>query len=141
MIIKTLSLAAVAALSACTTLSPKMQMAEQVSRRVNAEITYQEDAAQYGQSDRWVVYPTSGKGDCEDYALTKLWELKDAGIPSLVQICALDSGVWHAVNVVWDGNKRWVLDNTRPYATEYSHYPCKMWFIADFRKKTIHLGK
>lgn len=135
------ALALLALLPACTTLSPRMQLADAINGQVNREMTYQSDQEQYGQSDRWVINPVSGKGDCEDYALTKMFKLADAKIPSHVMMCALPSGTWHSVTVLHDDGQRWVLDNIRPYPVPFDEYNCKLWFIADFNKRPIYSGK
>ena len=129
-------------LTGCTTLSPNMQVAEAVSKQVNSAITYQSDAEQYGQSDRWVVEPTSGKGDCEDYALTKAERLNAGGIVTSVEVCIKDSGPAHAVAVVHDQSGEWVLDNLRPWAVPLKNYDgCRLWLSAATMKKAVYHGK
>lgn len=90
----------------------EVRQLERVNTRVNRSIRYESDMAQYGQPERWVAYPPSGRGDCEDYAFTKEAELKRAGFAShrlRVRMDVLDErGGRHAVLVV-DGE--WVLDN------------------------------
>jgi predicted transglutaminase-like cysteine proteinase len=49
-----------------------------INRQVNGAIKPMADDAQYGR-DLWVMMPKSGKGDCDDYALTKIAALQDAG--------------------------------------------------------------
>jgi predicted transglutaminase-like cysteine proteinase len=51
------------------------------NRLVNASIIYTPDDVHYGVTDHWVGRPQDGKGDCEDYALTKLELLGEAGFP------------------------------------------------------------
>lgn len=53
----------------------------EVNNKVNKQIWYTSDQNNYGKSDVWVIYPANGKGDCEDYALTKQQELIKKGIP------------------------------------------------------------
>ncbi len=137
---KLAALAIAATSTACTTLSPTMQLADALNGQVNREMSYQTDAQQYGQSDRWVVSPVSGKGDCEDYALTKAAKLASARIPHTVQMCILPSGTWHAVVVVDDAGKQWVLDNTRPFAVEKSDFNCKAWVPVNMGTRAIHYG-
>lgn len=52
-----------------------------VNRLVNESIRPEEDKAHYGIDELWVMYPPDSKGDCEDYALTKLGVLSRAGFP------------------------------------------------------------
>jgi predicted transglutaminase-like cysteine proteinase len=92
-----------------------------VNERVNKAITYTRDPVQYGVPDKWVENPASGKGDCDDYALTKMRALYDAGWERYdVRIVTLyvDSKTMkggHAVTEVRarDGST-WILDNAHP---------------------------
>ncbi len=54
---------------------------ERVQSAVNRRITPVEDIDQYGWREHW-TYPTSGSGDCEDYALEKRRQLIAAGWPA-----------------------------------------------------------
>lgn len=112
-------------LAACTTVPAHLQ---QVNTRVNHNITYMSDQVQYGEPDRWVANPTSGKGDCEDYALTK-----QEIVGGQVLACNL-YGTWHAVLVV-DG---WVLDNLRDNPVPAKYYDCQQWLPVS---KPKHEGK
>jgi predicted transglutaminase-like cysteine proteinase len=55
----------------------------ELNRFVNQGITYQDDMTHYGVNDLWVQVPADSKGDCEDYALTKLFMLQEAGFPTI----------------------------------------------------------
>ena len=71
------------------------------------------DLQQYGIAERWTL-PTKGKGDCEDYALYKKYELTRAGFPAeqLLIATLLDlNRASHAVLVVRTGANDLVLDN------------------------------
>jgi len=134
-------LAVVLNLTACANLSPTVQVAEAVNQQINSSITYQSDAEQYGQSDRWVVEPTSGKGDCEDYALTKAARLNAGGIPTAIFICLRDGKPAHAVAVAYDGKEEWVLDSLYPRAIRKADYDCKVWLNASGRTGATYHGK
>lgn len=84
-----------------------------VNQRVNARIRYRSDADQYGVEDRWVSNPSSGQGDCEDYALTKADELERMGVsPNRMKIGVRNqTGGAHAFLVV-DGLR---ADNRSPW--------------------------
>lgn len=73
-----------------------------VNDSVNRSIAYQSDRDQYGVEDWPMANPVSGRGDCEDYALTKQAILGRGE----VVIVRYREAV-HAVLIV-DG---WVLDN------------------------------
>lgn len=48
---------------------------------VNASMVYVTDKEHYGRDEKWVTWPEDGKGDCEDFALTKMEMLRQAGVP------------------------------------------------------------
>jgi predicted transglutaminase-like cysteine proteinase len=52
-----------------------------VNRFVNSAITYQSDKEHYGVNDHMVALPPDGKGDCEDFAYSKLELIEQAGFP------------------------------------------------------------
>lgn len=54
-----------------------------LNRRVNREILGVDDQTHYGELDRWVSDPADQKGDCEDFALTKLVWLENNGFPAV----------------------------------------------------------
>lgn len=58
---------------------------------VNRSMTYQEDQAQYGKPEWFVMLPESMRGDCEDYAITKMYFLSVAGLelPTRARLTAL----------------------------------------------------
>jgi predicted transglutaminase-like cysteine proteinase len=69
----------------------------EMNRAVNAKMTYELDQDHYGVTDLWVMAPDDAKGDCEDYALTKLFVLGEAGYPivtnaKLVLVAVHDKG-------------------------------------------------
>jgi predicted transglutaminase-like cysteine proteinase len=89
-----------------------------VNYKVNSECTYQPDTEHYGKSDFWSLV-VDGKGDCEDYALTKRKLLLDQGIPHekiRIALCWVETGEYHCVLVVTDDEADcdWVLDNRYP---------------------------
>ena len=89
-----------------------------INRAINLAIRPMSDLAQWGVIDRWsapLVTLTTGRGDCEDYAIAKYVALKEAGIAAedvkLVIVRDLGFGGEHAVVAVrLDGH--WImLDN------------------------------
>ena len=55
----------------------------EINRAINLAIAATSDKIQYGVEDRWaspLTTFTSGRGDCEDYALAKYAALRAAGI-------------------------------------------------------------
>lgn len=86
-----------------------------VNRAVNAEIRPQREPP--GQ-DVWRINPA--KGDCEDYAVTKLARLRDMGIPlASMKIATVKAGRdLHAVLIVGEH----VLDNRYAQVGRLSDY-------------------
>ncbi len=89
-----------------------------VNRWVNQKIAYVEDSDLFGKADYWAgarLTLTLGKGDCEDYALTKMQLLAAAGIPQsdMYLTIARDTvrRVDHALLVVKLEDRYVVLDN------------------------------
>lgn len=92
-----------------------------VNREVNRVIVRQSDMAQYGRADVWRVEPASARGDCEDYALTKLVRLARMGEPmggmSIIGV-RLRTGEMHAVLSV----RGRVLDSLSPWISPRGEY-------------------
>lgn len=87
------------------------RMLQQVNVQVNAAIAPQSDAAR-GQIDKWSL--AQDKGDCEDYALTKRYELIRRGwSPSSVLLATVrdQRNRPHAVLVARTDRGDFVLDN------------------------------
>ncbi len=89
-----------------------------VNRSINHMISFRPDSSSWGVTDRWSgAAETLGRssGDCEDFAITKMQTLAAAGISPkdlyLVVGKDLTRRSDHAVLVVRDGGKFWVLDN------------------------------
>jgi len=133
--------AALTSLAGCATMGPEYEAAATVNASVNGQIAYVSDEAQYGVADRWVVNPSSGKGDCEDYALTKVARLGAKGIHATVQMCQTRSGP-HAVAVVAVSDTDYVLDNRLQWPTTKADSGCLYWYpVWASYLKTVHNGK
>lgn len=52
-----------------------------VNLLINEAITPESDLDHYGKQERFVSMPADGKGDCEDYALSKMELLGNLGMP------------------------------------------------------------
>ena len=75
-----------------------------INRAINLAIQPMSDMAQWGVADRWsapLATLTSGRGDCEDYAIAKYVALREAGVAEddvrLVIVRDLANGEDHAV--------------------------------------------
>jgi predicted transglutaminase-like cysteine proteinase len=91
-----------------------------VNRAINMAIRPTSDIAQWGVVDRWsapLATLTTGRGDCEDYAIAKYVALRQAGIAAddlrLIILRDLSLGEDHAVVAVHDDGRWVVLDNRR----------------------------
>lgn len=85
----------------------------QVNRVVNDLVEPVSDLDQFGTLERW-SYPTTGKGDCEDYVLEKRRRLIAAGWPRsalLITVVRDRRGDGHAVLTVKTDRGDFVLDN------------------------------
>lgn len=91
---------------------------DQVNRTTNRRIRYVEDRMQWGRADYWAganATMASGKGDCEDFAITKMQLLIAKGFrpEDLTLTIARDMihGSDHAVLVVRHEGRLYLLDN------------------------------
>lgn len=97
---------------------PAYGIAYSINSGVNAALRYVPDNIAYGVPDRWsTVRETlaSGRGDCEEYAILKMWMLIAAGFDrkdirfQLVRITATSED--HAVLLVSIAGNEVILDN------------------------------
>jgi predicted transglutaminase-like cysteine proteinase len=91
----------------------KWKQLVRINRDVNSEIEPMSDMEQWGTLEKW-SYPTTGKGDCEDYALEKRRRLIDAGWPRqslLITVVREKNGNGHAVLTVKTDRGDFILDN------------------------------
>lgn len=92
-----------------------------VNRAINLAIAYTSDERQFGNgadSDVWsgpTVTFASGRGDCEDYAIAKMFALRAAGVPAqdlrLLVARVPSSGEGHAVLAARADGEWLILDN------------------------------
>jgi predicted transglutaminase-like cysteine proteinase len=89
-----------------------------------------DDIDQWGVADRWsapLATLTSGRGDCEDYAIAKYVALREAGVAAddvrLVIVRDLGNGEDHAVVTARLDDKWVVLDNRRLTLVEDADLP------------------
>ncbi|MPR12112.1 transglutaminase-like cysteine peptidase [Microvirga tunisiensis] len=94
----------------------RMSELRQINSHVNSTIVEVSDMDQYGREDVWTL-PTSGRGDCEDFALLKRKLLMQQGWPASalsISVGTTSSGEAHAVLVVATASGEYVLDNLTP---------------------------
>jgi len=89
-----------------------------VNRAINLAITPTSDLAQWGVPDHWsppLETFSTGRGDCEDYAIAKYVALQEAGVDAddlrLVIVHDLSAGEDHAITAVRLDGAWLVLDN------------------------------
>jgi predicted transglutaminase-like cysteine proteinase len=86
---------------------------QEVNDRVNRAIMPEADMSHYGIAEYWTI-PSDGRGDCEEYALSKRKELVAAGFPIRalrMAIAILSNGERHAVLTIATDHGDYVLDN------------------------------
>lgn len=95
---------------------PALERVFAVQARVN-QLPYVSDLANWGMADRWEtpVEMFARGGDCEDFALTKYFVLRDLGVAEGAMRLAIvwdnDDKEQHAVLFVEVDGQSWVLDN------------------------------
>jgi predicted transglutaminase-like cysteine proteinase len=101
-----------------------------INRAINLAIQPMSDIAQWGVTDRWsapLATLTTGRGDCEDYAIAKYVALREAGVAEddvrlvIVRDPAVDQD--HAVVAARLGEQWIVLDNRRFTLIEDTNMP------------------
>ena len=116
----------VAATPAVVELTPERRgELERVQSDVNRRITAVEDIDQYGWREHW-TYPTSGSGDCEDFALEKRRALIAAGWPAqalFLAVARIPSGKAHTVLVAATSDGDFVLDNLKSAVMPWQRLP------------------
>lgn len=107
-----------------------MEAIRQVNQWVNRQVSYVEDRDLFGKADFWAGARTTlklGKGDCEDFALTKMQLLASAGIARKDMFLTIardrSRNADHAVLVVKIDGRFVVLDNATDELLDgrYSH--------------------
>lgn len=109
---------------------------------------YRLDMETYGQSDYWATPREflKNSGDCEDYAITKYWALRQLGTPDaqLRIAIVLDEirNIGHAVLIVYQPDDILVLDNLSDVIfshRRYEHYRPQYSFNESYRWAHIRL--
>lgn len=114
-----LPIALTAALARSMKLGASTANLAAVNAWANAHIRYVDDQALYGKTDYWADAQSTlrrGAGDCEDIAIAKLQLLVALGVPRgdiyLTIARDLTRQADHAVLVVKQDGKHWLLDNS-----------------------------
>jgi predicted transglutaminase-like cysteine proteinase len=117
-----------------------------IQQAVNKDIRYVVDSKLYEQEDYWTVVEGKGRGDCDDYALTKIkrlvaetkWDRENLA----VAICFTEDekgrpgkGVGHAVCVARTNRGDFVLDNRYKDVKAYDELPYRWVKMEDFTNK------
>jgi len=93
---------------------------------VNKTVMPMSDWENYGVADYWSIANTYG--DCEDYALTKQFYLRQRGWPMsalLMTVVRDENGEGHAVLTVHTSRGDFVLDNRQPRIVAWTQTPYK----------------
>ena len=112
-----------------------------VNKAVNSGLKYKRDLDGYGVQDYWATVDetlTRGTGDCEEFAILKMWMLLAAGFDRsqirLQLVKLLKTGEDHAILVVDTGATRLVLDNLSAWVRdngEVSEYLPLLSFVGE----------
>lgn len=98
-----------------------------VQRAVNAAIRPASEREAFGVAERWVpIEGRGGRGDCDDYALTKLHRLVGLGWPRAalrLTSAALPDGQDHLVLAVRTDRGDYILDNLRALPVAWTDLP------------------
>ncbi len=98
-----------------------------INASVNAAHEYESDASGYRIGEFWAIMGPGDTGDCEDFALTKMQELLDAGYDIRYLQLAwgyTETGNAHAVLVIRTSNRgALVLDNRTDEVKEIGRVP------------------
>ncbi len=99
-----------------------MHAADTINERVNSAISFEDDS---GSKETWRALPAGGYGDCDDYAVTKLYHMIAAGVPRsamrLTVATSKQTGQWHlmlAVDV--PGRGTFFMDNNNEHLIDAS---------------------
>lgn len=102
-----------------------LDIMRRVNTAVNNRIKPKSDQEQWRVVDHW-DYPTSGKGDCEDYVLQKRKMLMQQGFPRqslLITVVKDERGDGHAVLTVKTSAGEYILDNLNPRVRPWRKVP------------------
>lgn len=95
-------------------MSSVLAACDNINHRVNRSFTYVRD----GINDQWQTpaeFVSKGWGDCEDYAIYKMFKLMQLGVLSqdmeLVICFDKQSREYHCVLRVFAGTRQYILDN------------------------------
>jgi predicted transglutaminase-like cysteine proteinase len=120
---------------------------ERINKEVNRDIKYEYDEKQYGTADFWTVVEGKGKGDCDDYSLTKIvrlvdeteWDRENLSIA----VCYVEGangqvgkGGGHAVCVARTDRGDFVLDNRHKKVMAYDKLPYRWVMMEDYANKS-----
>ena len=120
------------------------KLIQDINLDVNSAIREASDQEIYGVPERW-EYPTSGAGDCEDYALEKRKRLIKAGLPRqalLMTVVVDEGGFGHAILTVRTMIGDYELDNrvNRVLSWENTGYGFVKQQAADSPNHWVRLG-
>jgi predicted transglutaminase-like cysteine proteinase len=98
-----------------------------INNQVNSAHEYQNDQSGYNIGDYWAIMGAGEKGDCEDFTLTKMDELINAGWSASnlqIALCYTETGGYHAVLLIRSSNMgNLILDNRYTNVRDQSALP------------------
>ena len=90
---------------------------------------YVKDIINFRKADYWQTpYQFSRLGgDCEDYAIAKMFTLKELGIENEMRLLIVNkNGEDHCVLALDEGDKTWIMDNLSDRIFDHTQCKCKL---------------
>lgn len=109
---------------------PTLERVSRINRAVNRALDYQSDQQIFGRADYWAnpnEVAVLGVGDCEDFAIAKLWALRSIGLtPEQLQFVVIKDtrrNVLHAVLAVHLDGQTYILDSLSDKVATQGAFP------------------
>lgn len=123
-----------------TTVNAKLtntqfEVVKEINKTVNKRIVYKNDTV-----DKWEI-KESGKGDCDDYAVTKLYEVLKAGYPRgafRIALVKTSDNIDHAILLADTENGTFVLDNLSDEIKEWTNTNYK-WIAVEWTSPSTRM--
>lgn len=109
---------------------PTLKRVSLINRAVNRALDYRSDQQIFGRADYWAnpnEVAALGVGDCEDFAIAKLWALRSIGLtPEQLQFVVIKDtrrNVLHAVLAVHLDGQTYILDSLSDKVATQGAFP------------------
>ena len=119
-----------------------LAIADRINQHVNDSITFEDDSP---SNESWRVLASGGYGDCDDYAVTKLAKMVQAGVPRhalrLTVATSKITGEWHLMLAVDTARGTYFLDNNNAHLlnSREARNLYTLWFMENPRAQQMEL--